>query len=140
MLFLEMIRIEKRQNQKLSSRSKAESKATDRSVRPTRAMQREVGPSARWTAEGGCPHIWLSLHELELFRWEDDFGVEEGAGYSGGDGEQFPLSGEDFDLAGTGKFWKVDGTAAADAGDGGFVGGDGGKLRKELAGVDEEGL
>ena len=48
------------------------------------------------------------------------------------------MSGEDFDLAGAGKFWKVDGTAAADAGSGGFVGGDGGKLWKELAGVDEE--
>jgi hypothetical protein len=36
----------------------------------------EVGPSARWTAEGSCPHIGLSLHELVLFRWEDDFGVE----------------------------------------------------------------
>jgi hypothetical protein len=86
----------KGKSEKLSSRSKAESKAIYRSVRPTRAMQ----PSARWTAEGGCPYVGLSLHELGLFRWEDDFGVEEGARYSGGDGEQFPLSGEDFDLAG----------------------------------------
>ena len=76
MRFLEMIRIEKRQNQELSSRSKAESKATDRSVCPTQPMQREVGPSARETAEDGCPYIRASLNELELFRWEDDFGVE----------------------------------------------------------------
>ena len=66
--------------------------------------------------------------------------MEEGAGDAGGDGEQFGLAGEDFDLAGAGEFGEVDGTAAADAGGGGFVGGDGGKLRKELAGVDEEGF
>ena len=70
---------------------------------------------------------------------EDDFGVEEGSGDAGGDGDQFPLAVEDFDLAGAGEFGKVDGAAAADAGGGGVVGGDGGKLRQELAGVDEEG-
>jgi hypothetical protein len=47
---------------------------------------------------------------------------------------------EDFNLAGAGKFWEVDGTSGADAGDGGFVGGDGWELREKLARVDEEGL
>ena len=46
---------------------------------------------------------------------------------------------EDFDLAGTGEFGKVDGASAADAGGGGIVGGDRGKLGQELAGVDEDG-
>ena len=72
-------------------------------------------------------------------RGKYDFGVEECAGYAGGDGDQIALAVEDFDLAGAGEFGKVDGAAAADAGGGGFVGGDGGKLRQELAGVDEEG-
>ena len=49
------------------------------------------------------------------------------------------MSGEDFDLAGAGEFGKVDRSAAADAGGGGFVGGDGRKMRQELAGVNEEG-
>ena len=66
--------------------------------------------------------------------------MEQGAGDAGGDGDQFALAGEDFDLAGAGEFGKVDGSAAADAGGGGFVGGDGGKLRQELAGVNEEGV
>ncbi len=97
----------------------------------------------RRTAEGGCPHInfrrMLSiLSSDELFAWEDDFGVEEGAGNAGGDGEQFGLAGEDFDLAGAGEFGEVDGASAADAGGGRLVGGDGGKVRQELAGVDEE--
>jgi len=74
-----------------------------------------------------------------LFAGEDDFGVEEGAGYAGGDGEEVGLSGEDFDVAGAGDVGEVDGAAVADAGGGGFVGGDGRKLREELAGVDEEG-
>lgn len=55
--------------------------------------------------------------------------MEEGAGYAGGYGEQVALSLKDFDLAGAGEFGKVDGTAAADAGGGGIVGGDGGKQR-----------
>ena len=87
----------------------------------------------------------LSPHELfqntfsdELFAWEDDFGVEEGAGDAGGDGEQFGLAGEDFDLAGAGKFGEVDGASATDARGGGFIGGNRGKLREELAGVGEE--
>ena len=50
------------------------------------------------------------------------------------------LAGEDFDLAGAGEFGEVDGASAADAGGGGLVGGDGGKLGQELAGVDEEGF
>ena len=65
--------------------------------------------------------------------------MEEGAGYAGGNGDQVALALEDFDLAGAGEVGKVDGAAAADAGGGGFVGGDGGKLRQELAGMDEEG-
>src|SRR5271169_588554 len=35
---------------------------------------------------------------------QDDFGVEEGAGDAGGNGEQFPLAAEDFDQGGAGKF------------------------------------
>ena len=49
------------------------------------------------------------------------------------------MSGEDFDLAGAGKLREVDGASAADAGGGGLVGGDGWKVREQLAGVDEEG-
>ena len=71
---------------------------------------------------------------------ENYFGVEEGAGYAGGDGNEVALSVEDFDLAGAGEFGEVDGAATADAGGGGVVGGDGGKLGQELAGVDEEGF
>ena len=99
-----------------------------------------IEPSARRTAEGGCPHMNFPEYfsSDELFAWEDDFGVEEGAGDAGGDGEQFGLAGEDFDLAGAGEFGEVDGASAADAGGGGLVGGDGGKVRQELAGVDEE--
>jgi hypothetical protein len=54
---------------------------------------------------------------------EDDFGVEEGAGYAGGDGQEVGLSGEDFDVAGAGDVGEVDGAAVADAGGGGLVGG-----------------
>ena len=78
-----------------------------------------------------------TLSERALFTGEDDFGMEEGSGDAGGDGEEFGLAGEDFDLAGAGKFWEVDGSSAANAGGGGFVGGDGGKLGQELAGMDE---
>jgi len=63
--------------------------------------------------------------------------MEQCAGYAGGDGDQFPLAAKDFDLAGAGKFGEVDGASAADAGDRGFVGGDGGKVGQEFAGVDE---
>jgi hypothetical protein len=74
-----------------------------------------------------------------LFRREYDFRMEEGSGYSGGYGYQFALAVEDFDLTGAGEFGEVDGASGADAGSGGFVGGDRGELRQELAGVDEEG-
>jgi len=76
----------------------------------------------------------------ELSVGEDEFGMEEGAGYAGGNGDEDALSVEDFDLAGAGEFGEVDGAAAADAGGGGVVGGDGGKLGQELAGMDEEGF
>jgi hypothetical protein len=66
--------------------------------------------------------------------------VEEGAGYAGGDGDEIALSGEDFDLAGAGEFGEVDGASAADAGGCEFVGGDGGELGEEFAGVDEESI
>lgn len=64
--------------------------------------------------------------------------MEEGSGYAGGDGDQFPLAVEDFDLVGAGELGKVDGAAAADAGGGGLVRGDGRKLRQEFAGMHEE--
>ncbi len=66
--------------------------------------------------------------------------MEQGAGDAGGDGQEVALSGEDFDLAGAGEFGEVDWASAADAGGGGFVGGDGRKLGEELAGMDEEGF
>ena len=69
---------------------------------------------------------------------QHDLGVEQRAGDASGDGDQFPLAAEDFDLGGAGKFGEVDGASAADAGDGGFVGGDGGKIGQEFAGMDEE--
>jgi len=69
---------------------------------------------------------------------EDDFGVEQRPGYAGGDGDQVPLAVEDLDLASAGEFGKVDGASAANAGGGGVGGGDGGKLRQEFTGVDEE--
>ena len=85
------------------------------------------------------PHeLFRILFQMSYSLGEDDFGVEEGAGNAGGDGEQFGLAGEDFDLAGAGEFGEVDGASAADAGGGRLVGGDGGKVRQELAGVDEE--
>jgi hypothetical protein len=65
--------------------------------------------------------------------------MEEGSGYAGGYGDQFPLALEDFDVAGAGKLGEVNGAAAADAGGGGLIGGDGRKFGQELAGVDEEG-
>ena len=64
--------------------------------------------------------------------------MEESSGNAGGDRDQVSLSAEDFDLAGAGEFGEIDGASAADAGDGGFVGGDGGKVGQQLAGVDEE--
>ena len=92
--------------------------------------------SHRATARFGMTKVPSPTHGL--FCGEDDFGVEESAGDAGGDGEQFRLAGEDFDLAGAGYVGEVDGASAADAGGGGLVGGDGGELGQELAGVDEE--
>src|ERR1022692_2001316 len=126
-------RSKSRSKSKPKSKSKSKSKATDRSVRPTRGMQRNRAFSPM-DSRGR-----LSPHELRLITCEDDSWMEQGSGYASGDGDQVPLSVEDFDLAGAGEFGKVDGASAADAGGGGFVGGDGGKLRQELAGVDEEG-
>jgi len=95
-----MIRIEKRQKQetklKIKGRVKGETQECPFHTGYA-AVSRAFGPM---DSRGRLSHIGLCLHELGLFRREDDFGVEEGARYSGGDGEQFPLSGEDFDLAG----------------------------------------
>ena len=84
---------------------------------------------------------WLAFagESVGCFVQEDDFGMEQGSGYAGDDGEEVGLSGEDFDLAGAGKFGEVDGASVADAGGGGFVGSDRGELRQKLAWVDEEG-
>ena len=64
--------------------------------------------------------------------------MEQSAGDAGGDGDQFPLAAEDFDLAGARQFGEIDGATAADAGSGGFVGGDGRKLWEQLPRVNEE--
>jgi len=76
---------------------------------------------------------------LGLLCRENYFGVEKGSGYAGGYGDEVPLALENFYLAGAGDVGKVYGASAADARGGGFVGGDGRKLRQELAGMDEEG-
>lgn len=55
--------------------------------------------------------------------------MKEGAGYSRGDSDQIFLAAENFDLAGAGEFREIDGASAADASDGGFVGGDRGEMR-----------
>jgi hypothetical protein len=64
--------------------------------------------------------------------------MEQGAGDAGGDCNQFRLAAKNFYLAGSGKFWEVDGAAVADMGSGFFVGGYGWKLRQKFAGVDED--
>src|SRR5579863_10624821 len=71
---------------------------------------------------------------------EHDFGLEECAGDAGRDGDERPLIREDFDLTSTGDVGEVDGTSAADEGDGGGIGSDGGERGEEFAGVDEEGF
>ena len=76
---------------------------------------------------------------LTLSIWEHDFRVEETAGDSCRYGDQITLSAEDFDVAGAREFGKVHGAPGVNAGDGRFVGSDGGKLRQKLARVDEEG-
>jgi len=68
---------------------------------------------------------------------KNNFGMEQGAGDAGGDGDQVCLAAEDFDLAGAGQFGEINGASASDASDGGFVGGDGWKVGQEFAGVDE---
>ena len=67
--------------------------------------------------------------QLRLLFREHDFGMKECAGYPRGNGDEFALAVEDFDLAGAGKFGEVDGTSGPDAGGGGFVGRDGRKMR-----------
>ena len=64
--------------------------------------------------------------------------MEQCTGDAGGDGEQFPLAGEDLDPGGAGKFGKIHGTAATNAPGGCFVGCNRRKLGEELARVDEE--
>lgn len=66
--------------------------------------------------------------------------MEQCAGDASGDGDEVALSVEDLDLAGAGKFGKIDGASGADAGGGGIVGGDGGELGEKFAGMDEEGV
>ncbi len=66
--------------------------------------------------------------------------MEERAGHTGSDRDQFPLAGEYFHLACAGEFGEIDGASATDAGCGGFVGGDGGEVGEEFAGVDAEGF
>jgi len=85
----------------------------------------------------------IGIRRLKAMDWsvrpaEDYFGVEEGAGHAGGDGDQFPLAAEDFDLAGAGKFGEIDGASVADAGSGEFVGGDGREVGQQFAGMDEQ--
>jgi hypothetical protein len=47
------------------AKSKAKSTATDRSARSTRTTPTPTAPGfARWTAEGGCPHIYLGGRSL----------------------------------------------------------------------------
>ena len=79
----------------------------------------------------------LSGSESGFSACEHDLGMKQGAGDAGGDGEEIALSGEDLDLARAGEFEEIDGASGADAGGGGFVGGDGGKLRQQPAGMDE---
>ena len=66
--------------------------------------------------------------------------MEEGAGYARGDGDQIALVGEHFNLGGAGEVGEIDGASAADAGCGGFVGGNGGEIGEKFARVDAEGL
>lgn len=65
-----------------------------------------------------------------LLSAEDDFGVEQGAGYAGGYSQEVALAGENFDLTGAGGVGEVDGASGADAGGGQLVGGDAGELRE----------
>ena len=64
--------------------------------------------------------------------------MKEGSGDAGGDRNEFALAVKDFDVAGGGEFGEVDGAPAADAGGGGFIGGDGGKLGQQPARMNEK--
>ena len=64
--------------------------------------------------------------------------MEERSGYPRCDGDEVALAGEDFDLAGAREVGEIDGASGADAGGGGFVGGDGWEMRQEFALVDEK--
>lgn len=68
---------------------------------------------------------------------QDDFGVEEGAGYAGGDGNQFPLAAKDFDLTSAREVGEINGASVADAGSGQFVDGHRRKIGKQFARMDE---
>jgi len=94
---------------------------------------RAFGPTDSRGAAG--PHMGTDYSQRK-----DDFGMKQGAGDPGRDGQQVALSEEDFDLAGAGEFGKVDRAAAANARGGGFVRGNGGELWKELAWVDKKGF
>ena len=70
-------------------------------------------------------------------RSQHDLGVEEGAGDSGSNSDQFPLAAENFYLPGSRKFRQIDGAAVADVGSGFFICGYARKLRQKFAGMDE---
>ena len=63
--------------------------------------------------------------------------MEQGSSDPGRDSDQFPLTGEDFYLAGARKFWQVHGTPAADSSGHLFGGHHARKLRQQLARVNE---
>ena len=73
-------------------------------------------------------------------RGEYDFGMEEGAGDAGSDGDEVALALEDFDLGRARVVGEIDGASATDAGGGEVVGGDRGEVGKELARVEKEGF
>src|SRR5882757_7690165 len=52
------------------------------------------------------PARLVSRKRLRL-RSKHNLWMKQRAGYAGGDGEQFPLSGEDFDLTGAGEFGEI---------------------------------
>ena len=64
--------------------------------------------------------------------------MEQSAGDADCDGDQFPLAAENFYLAGSRKFWEVDGATVADVRSSFLVCGHGWKLGQELAWVDED--
>jgi hypothetical protein len=64
--------------------------------------------------------------------------VEQRAGDAGSDGNQIALASKYFDLAGTGKFGKIDSSSGADASGSQFVRRDARHETKQFAGVNEE--